>query len=219
MKCQEVIDKVDGYLDDRIDVEEKRSIRIHLEDCPDCADEFDLVSELRNRVSRMPKALEPPNDLWPGIAARIADQTVERGRFARRMLLAAAAVVLLAGSVTVAFFAGRSSSVPIVEYEKATESSGTSQFVLASLEGLGVEDYESTRGELLDALDARRGDLSPETVDVVMMNLQLIDDAMAEIAEALGNDPESEFLMKRLARAYRQQIDLLQQAIRLPAEV
>jgi hypothetical protein len=36
---------------------------------------------------------------------------------------------------------------------------------------------------------------------------------------ALGEDPENEFLMKQLVGAYRQQINLLQRAVRLPAEV
>jgi hypothetical protein len=56
-------------------------------------------------------------------------------------------------------------------------------------------------------------------MDVVMENLLLIDQAMDRIAEALGEDPENEFLMKQLAGAYRRQIDLLQRAVRMPAEV
>jgi hypothetical protein len=218
MKCHEVIDRFDELLEDRLGNSERRAVRAHLEECSDCADEFEFLCELRGRVSRLPNTLEPPRDLWPGIASSIEGHTVVTGHFGRRMLLAAAAAVLIAGSMTVAFLAGRSSTTPTAELEEATDSSA-STYLLASFEELGVEDYEATRAELLDALEARRGDLSPETVEVVMLNLRLIDDAMAEIAEALGSDPESEFLMKQLARAYRRQIGLLQQAIRLPAEV
>ena len=91
--------------------------------------------------------------------------------------------------------------------------------VLASFEDLGVDNFLATRTELLDALEARKHELSPETMDVVMDNLLLIDQAMDRIAEALGEDPENEFLMKQLAGAYRRQIDLLQRAVRMPAEV
>ncbi len=91
--------------------------------------------------------------------------------------------------------------------------------LLASFEGLGVNNYLDTRTELLDALEARKHELSGETMDVVMENLLLIDRAMDRIAEALGEDPENEFLMKQLAGAYRRQIDLLQRAVRMPAEV
>jgi hypothetical protein len=52
-----------------------------------------------------------------------------------------------------------------------------------------------------------------------MENLLLIDQAMDRIAEALGEDPENEFLMQQLATAYRRQIDLLQRAVRMPAEI
>lgn len=218
MKCHEVINRLDELVDDQLETTERRALRAHLEECSDCAEEFAFVRELRDRASRMPNTLEPSRDLWPGIAASIQGQTVVKGNFGRRMFLAAAAVVLIAGSMTVAFFAGKSSTTPTAELMDSTESSASS-YLLASFEGLGVDDYEATRAELLDALETRHGDLSPETVEVVMLNLQLIDDAMVEIAEALGNDPESEFLMKQLARAYRRQIGLLHQAIRLPAEV
>ena len=82
-----------------------------------------------------------------------------------------------------------------------------------------MDNYLATRTELLDALEARKHELSADTMAVVMENLQLIDQAMDRIAEALGEDPENEFLMRQLAGAYRRQIDLLQLAIRLPAEV
>jgi hypothetical protein len=90
---------------------------------------------------------------------------------------------------------------------------------LATLENLGVNDYQATRRELVEALEARKHQLSPETMDVVAQNLRLIDDAMDRIARALGEDPQNEFLMKRLAGAYRRQIDLLRRAVRMPAEV
>ena len=77
----------------------------------------------------------------------------------------------------------------------------------------------ATRTELLDALEARKHELSDETMDVVMENLLLIDQAMDRIAEALGEDPENEFLMQQLATAYRRQIDLLRRAVRMPAEI
>ena len=97
--------------------------------------------------------------------------------------------------------------------------SGPSEVLLATFKGLGVDNYMATRTELLNALEARKHELSVETMDVVTENLMLIDHAMDRIAEALGEDPENEFLMKQLASAYRRQIDLLQRAVRMPAEV
>jgi anti-sigma factor RsiW len=112
MKCHEVTDRIDEFLDDRLELGERRAVRTHLEECSDCADEFAFVRELRDRASRLPNTLEPPRDLWPGIASGIEGQTVVKGSFGRRMLLAAAAAVLIAGSMTVAFLVGRSSTTP-----------------------------------------------------------------------------------------------------------
>ena len=141
-----------------------------------------------------------------------------QGRFGRRALLAAAAAVVVASAVVTAYFVGRSQAVMTVDAPAVVES-GPSELLLASFEGLGVDNYLATRAELMDALEARSHELSPETMDVVMENLLLIDQAMDRIAAALGEDPENEFLMKQLAGAYRRQIDLLQRAVRMPAEV
>jgi anti-sigma factor RsiW len=218
MKCIEFIDLVDDYLDGRLDEIEAGKLRKHVEVCSSCAKELESIRELRERAAALPRSLEPPRDLWPGIAARISGARVARGRFGRRALLAAAATVVVISSVVTAYFIGRSQAVVTVESPAVVEN-GPSEILLASFEGLGVDDFVATRAELLKALEARRHELSPETLEVVTENLKLIDQAMDRIAEALEEDPENEFLMKQLAGAYRRQVDLLQRAVRLPAEV
>ena len=218
MNCSEFASRIDGYLDGRLRPEDEEALRNHLAECPACAEETEAVKDLRRRTARLPRSLEPPRNLWPEIANRIATETVVQGRFVRRALMAAAAVVLLAGSVVTAYIVGRSQTGTIVENRQVVETS-PSEIVLASFEELGVDDYVVTRGKLLGALEARRDDLSPETLEVLMANLKVIDDAMGKIAEALGEEPDNEFLMKQLAAAYRRQINLMETAVRLPAEV
>jgi hypothetical protein len=132
--------------------------------------------------------------------------------------LAAAAAVVIVSSVVTAYFIGRSQAVATARTPAVAES-GPSEVLLASFEGLGVNNYLATRTELLVALAARKHELSDDTMDLVMANLLVIDQAMDRIAEALDEDPENEFLMKRLAGAYRRQIDLLRRAVRMPAEI
>ncbi len=217
MNCSEVVSRIDGYLDGRLRPEDEEALRNHIAECPACAEEADAVKDLRRRAARLPRSLDPPRDLWPEIATRIAAETVVRGRFVRRALLAAAAVALLAGSVVTAYMVGRSQVGTTVENRQVVET-GPLEIVLASFEGLGVDDYLVTRSELLGALEARRDDLSPETLEVLMANLKVIDDAMGKIAQALGEEPGNQFLMKQLAAAYRRQINFLEMAVRLPAE-
>ncbi len=218
MNCSDLASCIDGYLDGRLRPEDEEALRNHFAECPACAEEVEVAQDLRQRAARLPRSLDPPRDLWPEIATRITAEKVVQDRFVRRALMAAAAVALLAGSVVTAYMVGRSQTGTVVENRQVVET-GPSEIVLASFEELGVDDYVVTRGKLLDALEARRDDLSPETLEVLMANLKVIDDAMGKIAEALGQEPDNEFLMKQLAAAYRRQINLMELAVRLPAEV
>jgi len=218
MNCSEFASHVDGYLDGRLLPEDEKALRNHLAECPVCAEEAEVAQDLRQRAARLPRSLDPPRDLWPEIATRITAETVVQGRFVRRALMAAAAAALVAGSVVTAYMVGRSQTGTIVENRQVIET-GPSEIVLASFQELGVADYLVTRSGLFGALEERSDDLSPETLEVLMVNLKVIDDAMEKIAEALGEEPGNEFLMKQLAAAYRRQIDLLETAVRLPAEV
>jgi hypothetical protein len=218
MNCHESTDRFDDYLDGQLDADDANGLRTHLADCSSCADKLETIRELREGAAALPRSLEPPRDLWPGVEARISGARVVRGRFWSRALMAAAAAVLVITSVVTAYYIGRSQAVMMAELPAVVES-GPSEVLLASFEGLGVNNYMARRTELLNALDARSHELSGETMDVVMENLLLIDQAMDRIAVALGEDPENEFLMKQLVGAYRQQINLLQRAVRLPAEV
>ena len=71
---------------------------------------------------------------------------------------------------------------------------------------------------LLDALQQRRGTLSDGTVAVVLDAVDVIDRSIAAIDGALEQHPDDTGLVRRLAMAYRQEIQLLQRATRLPDE-
>ena len=219
MNCHQATDRFDDFLDGRLGATELEDFQTHIAGCSSCAGELASVRELRDLAATLPRSLETPRDLCPGIENRISGAKVVRGRFGRRTLLAAAAAVVIVSSVVTAYFVGRSQAVVATAEPSTVVAGDPSAVLLASFEGLGVDNYMATRTELLDALEARKHELSDDTMDVVMENLLLIDQAMDRIAEALGEDPENEFLMKQLAGAYRRQIDLLQRAVRMPAEV
>jgi len=218
MKCSDFQARFDDFLDHRLDPADEEAVQAHLGTCQACAKEEEAARKLRDLAAELPRALEPPNDLWPDIVGRIEDEKVVRGVFVRRALVAAAAVLVLAGSVVTAYFLGRQQVTPVNDMW-AMAGPGPSSSALASFQDLGVDDYEATRAMLLDAVEARRNEISPETLEEVMINLRVIDDAMERICEALGESPDDARLMRQLAAVYRQQIDLLQQAARLPAEV
>ncbi len=218
MKCDDVILALDDLLDRRLDDAGQAQVRAHLEGCTDCAEAHRTLIDLKERVADLPRSIAPPRDLWPEIEARIAAQKVAKGAFGRRALMAAAATVVLISSVVTAYFVGRQQAVTTVVVAPAPRQA-TSEVLAASFAEIGVHDYQATRLQLLGVLEGRRNELSPATMEVVLTNLRLIDEAMREIAEALGEDPGNEVLMRRLVATYRQQVNLLERAAVLPREI
>lgn len=215
MRCSEVSDRLDDLLDGSLGAARTAAVRDHLASCPRCASELDDLERIRARVAELPRDVHPPHDLWPGIAGRIERAVVVRARFRRHALKAAAAVLLVAGSVvTGVVLRDRGSHQPTSLRVAASEG----REVEASLARLGLADAESARRQLLEVLDARSDELSPQTRRVLEENLRVIDDAMAKIAAALQEDPDSELLLHQLAAAYRQQVGLLERAARLPSD-
>jgi hypothetical protein len=79
-------------------------------------------------------------------------------------------------------------------------------------------DYVVATRDLMEVLDARREELSPETLAVVDDNLRIINQAIQEVREALENDPGQAGGEYLVASLYRTKVALLQQAVRLPAK-
>lgn len=219
MKCDDVFPLLDDFLDGLLTEPEAAAVRDHAAICSRCAARLADSTALRERVAELPRSIAPPDDLWPGIAARIEAGRVVRGRFGRRALLAAAAALLIVASVATAYLVGRRQATSELMQASVPGSATTSQVVLASFEQLGVHDYAATRQELVEVLQGRSGELTPETLEVVVRNLEVIDEAMARIALALDNDPGNELLQRQLIAVYRQQVDLLQRAAMLPSAV
>jgi anti-sigma factor RsiW len=218
MNCDDVRLVLDDALDRRLDDADDAAVRAHLEECTACAREREDLIVLRDRVAELPRSVEPPRDLWPEIEAQIGAAKVVRAAFGRRALVAAAAVVLIAASVVTAYLVGRRQAASAVIVTPASQTV-ESRVLAASFAEIGVHDYQVVRQQLVDVLEGRRDELSPATMEVVLSNLRLIDDAMDEIATALGEDPGNEFLMRQLVSVYRQQINLLERAAILPREI
>jgi len=218
MKCDEMKLVLDELLDGGLDEASRTEAQAHLEECGVCAEAYRSLIGLRDGVEDLPRSIEPPRDLWPEIEAKIAAAKVARGRFGRRALMAAAAAVVLVTSVVTAYLVGRQQAVSTVAVAPAPPRAA-SEVLASSFAEIGVHDYEATRRQLMNVLDGRRNELSPATMEVVSANLRLIDEAMSEIADALGKDPGNELLTRRLVAIYRQQVNLLERAAVLPREI
>jgi anti-sigma factor RsiW len=80
-----------------------------------------------------------------------------------------------------------------------------------------VISYDTAIVELQHLLASRRGELDTSTVRVLEQSLHVIDQAIAQARSALARDPNNPYLNGHLQQALDRKLDLLRQAVLLPA--
>ena len=223
MRCDEVRVLLDDHAEGSLAADVAARVDDHLAGCPGCAAELEGLRRLLHQVGDLPREIAPSRDLWPAVAAQLSGAPkVVHGRFSgswRRRLAAAAAVLVAVGSLLIAYSLGRQHSgvrsalAPTASPLAVPARLGDPTFAVAEAELIDA------RNQLLAALDARRSSMSPHTQRVVDDSLRLIDEAIARMSAALVDDPLNPKLANQLAGAYRTQIELLQRATALPAEI
>jgi hypothetical protein len=232
MKCVDVEKLLDDLADGALPANRAAEVENHIASCQACqAAELSLKALLAQARTLEP-SLEPPSDLWLGIARRIeaegargpsADKntTVPIRGFRRRLLpyLAAAAALIMGiiGSLRIPALAGSGNGGRAAfEYRpRAVPASFKRSPALAETQAA----FEAARAELYAALRSRRGSLSKETLKVIEKNLRIIDDAAAEIEAALEKDPGNEELSSFLVMTYESEIRMLRQAALQPGGI
>jgi hypothetical protein len=203
MTCGEVDARLDEYVDGTLGAREQAVLDAHLAGCAACRV---ALAELRGLVASaraLPQRIEPPRELWTGIAARISERrqpargpTWWRERAFWAGVSAAAATLVLVLRVYRLTGPGRPSR-PVPTW------------------GAVEAGYERATAELAPTLTVERYRLRPETVALVERNLRLIDAALREARAALAQDPGNADLRQLVATAARQKIELLQWATRV----
>jgi hypothetical protein len=222
MTCAETRDRLDDYMDGALQAEDLHELELHLGGCPACADEERRLRAVLAGAAALPREVEPPRDLWPGIADRIA---AARPRpvatpVMRRVwswsppaLAAAAAVVVALGATLAGIWppAAREAGPTGVVQEAAWTADPT---LLAA-----EREYARATAQLMAALEARRGTLLPETVAAVEKDLVTIDAALRQVRGALRQDPSNPQLTHMLASTHQKKVDVLQRVVRLSSPI
>jgi anti-sigma factor RsiW len=197
MNCDAARELMDGYVAGTLRPPDREALEAHARSCAGCRADLESTRVARPAAAALPRSIEPPHDLWPGIQQRLGRsgpiQAPRRWRMAG--LAAAAAILLMAGSSAVTLWLVRDRPAPTAPAIEA--------------------GYVSATAELLRALDAERAHLAPATVATLERNLAVIDAAIAESRAALATDPANHDLAALLWASYRQKVALLQQATRL----
>jgi hypothetical protein len=72
MSCEKMENRLHDYADGVLPAAERAEIERHLDTCSDCRSEMEFLNSLRQQVAALPLRFEPPRDLWPEIASRLA---------------------------------------------------------------------------------------------------------------------------------------------------
>lgn len=179
--------------------------RVHLDRCAECRETLRKVRELVSVAQALPRDVAPPAEVWSAVRLRVAgtsrDRSTPRRRVSVAWVAAAAAVVLVAGSLVMLPPSRGKSRKAIAPESRAVQR---------------VEsNYSSALSQLRETLDAQRVTLAAATVSVVDRSLATIDTAIAETRTALTADPGNPALVGILSSHYERKVELLQRATEL----
>jgi len=183
----------------------------------------------RGVVKWRPRRWSPP---WLGAAAA-ALVAVTAGVTHQLTLRSNAATVAAADSAPVTAPAAPGTQPPVTVADAGPAGTPDSAAPLATASGrapragtravrtvaraTAEQTYDREITSLRAILDSRRETLNPATVEVLELNLQIIDQAIAQSRAALAKDPASDFLDRQLDKALEKKLELLRTAALLPA--
>ena len=215
MNCTRMESLLDDYMDGLLAASVGDEVERHLADCPDCRRSVDDLRRLQQATRALPRGIAPERDLLPGIRDRIGrDARRGDGRAWMRWAAAAASVIVLTSAVWVGLRALDPEPAP------AGSPTGTASVLLAAdvslveFEAAEIE-YEEAAAHLLDIVEARGDELSPETRAVIEENLQIIDEAIDQVREALNEEPGDTRNGHILNALHRQKVEFLWRVSRL----
>lgn len=199
MRCDQLRARLDSYPTTDLSADERGRIAEHLSECAECRTDYEAASAVGGRLARLRREIQPPSDLWTGIAPRLKP-------YRRRIDLplwrmAAAAVLLMTVSSAVTWLLVRSPT-------------GQATVTFQSLEA----DYARATFELTQLYATAQSAMTPSTKALVERNLAVIERALGEARAALQSDPTNSALEAIVASAYRRKIEFLERATTLDRE-
>ena len=160
------------------------------------------------RAAELPREIEPPRDLWPGIAARLGEAPAAapaRGFGWPAALAAGFLVASVSALLTWGLLRGNGP-----EPQVAVTAAPASEIVPVSYgpnSGLSAAEL-AVRDQLLAQFREKFTTLRPETRDAIVKNLAVMQAAANEIDAALARDPASGMLKGMLVGTYKQELQL-----------
>jgi anti-sigma factor RsiW len=214
---------LNDFADELLSAEEHAAAARHLAECASCGQELARLRRAIAVAAAAPREITPSGDLWPELRTRLAVPNAggaapaRKSWFARfdgrdRVWLAAAALLLVAGSSAITAIVMRSSPSRTVATAAAPSLALPAAFMQTEA------GYRLAVAELSEALDSARTRLAPSTVATIERSLHVIDQAISEARDALASDPGNQILIDVLSSSYERKLELLRRATEIPAK-
>jgi anti-sigma factor RsiW len=225
-------DRLSEHVDGELAAEERTLLEAHLATCTACTATLGELRAVAVAARALPERL-PPDDLWPGVEARIAAfareaHEVERAERPARLVparsfpgvrrglvvswpqLAAAGLALMLLSGGAAWYVARSArpGTPATLASGGGDSARVARAAYAA--STGAVDRELAQLERV--LAEKRDELDPETVRTIESNLKIIDLASTQARQALAADPANPYLREHLSKTMKRKVELLKEA-------
>jgi predicted anti-sigma-YlaC factor YlaD len=219
MTCQELDARLDDWIDGELPPAAAAEVEAHLASCALCQERERRLRQVLAHAASLPRSVTPPRDLWPGIARRVERErswSWASGSWSPWALAAAATVVV---GLAAALWSGRPpAAVKTVEIPVASPEAR-----LAAMPGVvsdpalaeAEREYEEAANALLEALQKRQSEVQPETLAAVRSNLEVIDRALAEVRQALAQNPSNLELNRMLVATHRKKVEVLRRVVKL----
>lgn len=131
MNCRHVTNLMSAYVDGELTGTEMLTIRRHISDCPDCADEWEATRIIKQAVSGL-GAVTPRKDFAVSILRRLDEVEVPTYQrwantalaFLHRKLSPVAAALAASGVALVILTAGGMDSTPVMDTAQSTPANG-----------------------------------------------------------------------------------------------
>ncbi len=218
MKHDKAKDLLQDYLDGELDESKADELRLHLDECFVCANEFEKLEGLVQGAEALPAEIEPGRDLWAGIAKQLEDgdadhpaesrsSTMIRPRpfWRRPMTLVAAAAALVLAVLAMNRFLNAENRLADLNLA-GTETGALELLASGTIDALEAEAQAAD--PRVEALVASESEESAEGMSPLIENLAIVNKAIDQARRAWKSNPENSHLARMLISAYEAKLTL-----------
>jgi len=216
--------RLNDYLDELLSDESARTVRAHLDVCPECSEYLTDLRALVAEMGEMPLEAEPARDLWVGIHARIDGRDADvlelptgwgwsTGRQATGRQVSMSWGQLLAASIALACVSGGVVWTALQTSPSTLPVSGSSFVSPVAAVQNATARYDDAILELEELIQEGRDVLTAETIQTLEQSLASIDQAIEEAQAALSVDPNSGLLNRLLTNHQQAKLRVLQRTV------